>query len=227
MDVYQRRRLVALACIIGFVVLMIILISSCGSDEEPATTTTGATGETANAAMTKAQFIDMADSICSENQAMLDSLAASSVATDPIAYSAQRSEYVRGQRRQLKNLTPPEEDSEQLELFYTALDEYTSLVRQSAGANSNNDTVVLAELTVTIPAASEQLRIAAEDFGFNICGQPSSGNTSEGGVEGGTVDGGVTPVDPGTVDPAPVDPGTVDPAPTDPGTGGGGGGAGL
>src|SRR5690554_5478240 len=123
MDVYQRRRLVALACIVGFIVLMIILISSCGGDDEnpPATGATGAQGPDEGAAVTKAQYIDMADSICAENQAMLDSLAASSVSADPVQYSSQRFDYVRGQRRQLKNLSPPEEDSEQLETFMAAL----------------------------------------------------------------------------------------------------------
>ncbi len=64
MDIYMRRRLVALGGLVAFFIIFVLLVKSCGGDEEPepvaATNTTGASGE-AGAALTPEQFIEQAD----------------------------------------------------------------------------------------------------------------------------------------------------------------------
>lgn len=47
----QRRRLVALVCLLGLIVLIIVLIATCGDSDEDTTTTTGST-ETSEATST-------------------------------------------------------------------------------------------------------------------------------------------------------------------------------
>src|SRR5690606_8370907 len=67
MDIYMRRRLVALAVLVGIIILFVLLIRSCGGDDEEAPVTpVGATGAGEPQALSQDEYIDQADAICAE-----------------------------------------------------------------------------------------------------------------------------------------------------------------
>ena len=68
MDIYMRRRLVALGGLVAFFIIFVLVVKSCGGDDEPRSASrtmqpAGATGET-GAALTTEHFIEEADNIC-------------------------------------------------------------------------------------------------------------------------------------------------------------------
>jgi hypothetical protein len=225
MDIYQRRRLVALSAIAGIFVLIVVVIASAGDDDEPEApiTTVGTTDQTA-AAIPKREYIDEADAICAE----VNSALASIDAADEAAAAAEEATLVAGELQQLQSLSPPDKDEDLANDFLRALQAQVDALESRQIALERQDDTALAGIDDTLAAAEVDAQAAAADFGFEVCGNPEEAGadteteTGTGGVE-------TTPVEPAPA--APVEPAPTEPAPTTPpaaggtgGTGGGGGG---
>jgi hypothetical protein len=220
MDVYQRRRLVALSAIAGVFVLIVVVIASAGGDDEPeAPITTVGTTEEPSATLPKEEYIQEADGICGE----VNSALASIDAADDADAAAEELTLVAGELEQLQSLPAPDEDETGANNFLRALQEQVAALESRQTAIEREDESALVEIDTTLAAAEADAATAAEDFGFEVCGNPDAADT---GTDTGS--GGVTtaPTEPAPVEPAPVEPAPVEPAPTDGGTGDDGGGGG-
>jgi hypothetical protein len=209
MDIYMRRRLVALGGLVGFFILFVLLVKSCGGDEETPLTTTpaGTTGPTEATALSRAEYIAQADSICAEANAAVGAL-------DPNDAQATADEYdiTRDELAQLKQLTLAKKDATQKD-FLAALSDVVRALDDKATAENQGDDLGAGEAQVAIDEAEVEARGLGEDFGFRDCGQfldagqaPSSGGAAAGtdtstGTDTGAV---VAPTTTTPVTPAPA-----------------------
>jgi hypothetical protein len=213
MDVYQRRRLVALSAVAAVFVVLVLLIRSCGDDDDDATpltssvpATTGVAGATP---LSQEDFASQGDSICLEANTSLAALEE----TDAAADAAGTAELLAGQLDSLQSLTlaPGEKGETKLENFFAALQRQVQGYDDLATASERGDEAAVTEITATIDEAAAESRRAAKRFGFEVCGDPSEVSESAGGEEesGGAVEeaaGGetVAPVTPTTTPVAPT-----------------------
>ncbi len=240
MDIYMRRRLVALGGLVLFFILFVLLIKSCGGDEEaepvaPAASTTGATGAS-GAALGEDEFIAQADAICDPSNTAVGQL-------DPAETDATQDEFAitSDELNQLESLELAER-SPGIQKFLSDLGAVVDALRAKAKAAKSGDVAAQDEAQVAIDTAEVEAREAGERAGFRACGDFLDAGESPGGGGGGaseeaevpapTDTGAVAPpADTGTVAPPadtgtvapPVDDGTTTPPPDDDGgdTGGG------
>ncbi len=111
MDVYQRRRLVALSAIAVVFILFVLLIRSCGGDDAETTPTplSGATGTGVPTSLAQADYIAQADPICLEANTSLDDVDES----DPVQADSDKSQIVAGELQQLQTLPAPDDGDRQ------------------------------------------------------------------------------------------------------------------
>jgi hypothetical protein len=232
MDIYMRRRLVALGGLVAFFIIFVLLVKSCGGDDEPATVTSeepaGATGET-GAALPVDEFIVQADAICGPANLAVSEL-------DPADTNATQQEY-EITRRELKDLRSLElaEPDRNIDRFLADLALVVDALGDKAAAVESGDVAAQDAAQLEIDTAEVEAREAGEQAGFSDCGDfLDAGETPTGGGGGGgteatteTDTGAVAPTDTTVVPPAdtstpvpPADDGTTAP-PTDD-TGGGG-----
>jgi hypothetical protein len=220
MDVYQRRRLVALGVVVVVIGLIVAIASAGGggSDSTPVSTTT-------TEAASKDSFIASADGICAET-----ATAVANLSSDDVAQQAkQELDFTKSQLSQIKALPQPTQDKAKLDAFYTALkDQIESLTKKVDAANSG-DSAELASVDTQLASAEANVRAAAQSYGMKQCGEEGKPSSSGGG--GGASGGTPPPVTTTTpVAPAPTTttpPATTPPATTPPpGSGGSGGGTG-
>ena len=229
MDIYMRRRLVALGGLVAFFIFFGLVVKSCGGDDEPETpvaptAATGASGA-AGAALTPEAFIEQADQICGPSN-----LAVSEI--DPAAANATQQEYqiTRDELKQLQALELAEPDKD-IDKFVSDLSAVVDALRAKAQAP---DVTAADAAQLEIDTAEVQAREQGEQAGFSDCGQFLDAGESPGGGGGGAAatdtatdtGGGVAPTDTTTTPPAdtvvPPDDTTVTP-PDDTGTDTGGG----
>lgn len=240
MDVYQRRRLVALSILAVLFIAFVLLIRSCGGDDEPAPAVpvSGATGVGGATALTLAAYVEQADAACLDANNSL----ASVDETDPVAAARENAQTVAGELEALQALPAPEDAPAGLEDFQSALQTQAGAYQNLAKALERGDDVAATELQTQIDEAAADAQDAADQVGLDVCGDTSKTGDSDGGtgasgggdettgsVETGGVttttpaapvtpaapsEGGVTPVTPA---PAPA------PAPADGGDSGTGG----
>lgn len=230
MDVYQRRRLVALSAIAGLFIIFVLLIRSCGGDEEeaPVTPVAGATGLGGATVLAQSDFISQGDAICLEANTALADVDGS----DPVQAATDQAEIITGELQQLQTLPPADDGERKLDNFLTALEKQSAAYQDKATAEERGDDAAVAEIDTTIDEAAIDAADAADRFGFKVCGDTSkvgeseSGGSAAGADSGTETDTATTPTDPGTVTPTtPTTPITppettttpVAPAPTDAG----------
>jgi len=233
MDIYMRRRLVALGGLVLFFILFVLLVKSCGGDEEPAPVAptdplAGATGAS-GVALSPEDYLLRADEICGPANEQVGSLDP----TDPGAIQDEF-EITRDELAGLQSLEPAEAAPD-AERFLSDLSAVVSALKTKAKAA---DPAAEDAAQLEIDTAEVDARASGKRAGFSECGaflDAGEGLASGGGVGGGggvptdtptppVDDGTVTPpVDDGTVTP-PVDDGTITPPPADDGTDTGGGG---
>ena len=235
MDIYMRRRLVALGGLVAFFIIFVLLVKSCGGDDEPtpppADTAAGATGAEGTA-LSEEDFILRADEICAAANNQVGSL-------DPADPDATQDEY-QITRDELGNLEPPNlelaEPSPNIERFLADLSDVVSALKDKAKAG--DDVVAADAAQVEIDTAEVAARESGKRAGFSDCGQfldageGPAGGGGGGGDEAATTDTGTVapPTDTDTVAPPtdtvtpPADDGTVTPPPADDGGGDTGGG---
>lgn len=212
MDVYQRRRLVALSALIAAFVIIVLLVRGCGGDDEQPLTPVTTVGEATTgvaATIPKQDYIDEADAICTESNAALAALDA----TDEQTAAQDETEIVAGQLDQLQTLPQPEEDADTAERFLQAVQDQVDALEERELAVERDDAEALTEIDATLGTAEADAQAGAEEFGFEVCGSPS-----ETGAD-------TAPTDTAPVVPAPTE--TVPAVPVAPEEGGAGTGGGA
>ncbi len=195
MDVYQRRRLVAVLAIVLVLVLIGVAIAGGGDDEDtPITPVTGASTPGAAAPLSKEEFIDQGDAICEETAAAVANIDAEETKDQ----AEQELEYTDSQLDQLRSLTPPEEDQATLDDFFASLEELVDALDTEFLAADRDDTTALAEAQTEIDAAKADVLDAAKEYGFEACGkagEPSTEPAAPAPTDTGTdtSSGGVSP----------------------------------
>jgi hypothetical protein len=234
MDVYQRRRLVALSAIAAIFIVFVLLIRSCGGDDTTTTPTpvAGATGTGGATSLSKPDYIEQADQIClgSNNSVAGVDVSAPTADTD-------LGKIVSNELEQLQSLPPPTDGTSDLDDFLSALDKQAKAYKQKGIAVQHGDATAAAEIDTTLDGAASDASDAASAFGFKVCGDLSkvnAPNSESTGSEtstststdssGGTVTppASTTPVTPPATTPAVTPPATT--PPTDGGTDSGSGG---
>jgi hypothetical protein len=220
MDVYQRRRLIALSALAAVFVILVLLIRSCGGDEQTTSltgTVPGATGTGGATPLSQKDFASQGDSICLQTNTSL----ASVDATDEQQAATDRAELLAGELDSLQSLTlaPGEKGKTKLENFLEALQKEVQAYDERSLAVERGDDAAVSEIDATIDDSAAEAQRAAKRFGFDACGDTSKVGQTSGGqtTSGGTAT--TTAVTPTTT--TPVTPTTTTPVtpPTD--TGGG------
>ena len=213
MDIYMRRRLVALGGLVLFFILFVLLVKSCGGDDDPAplnTTTAGATGEGGTAPLSTDEFINEADNICGQANSAVGAL-------DPTDPDAIREEYqiTAGELEQLQALQV-DDDSRILTQFFSALEDAVAALQSKSQATRSGDTAAADEAQLAIDTAEVEARGLGERYGFSDCGQFLDAGEAPGGAETATDTGAATAPETGGIAPttpvAPTDDTTAPPA---------------
>jgi hypothetical protein len=227
MDVYQRRRLVALSALAGVFIVAVLLIKSCGGDDET-TTPVPATGtSTPPTALTQDAYVSQADEICREANTSISEIDTS----DTNQAAEDKGTAIASELNSLQTLAPPTDGQDQLDSFLQALQKQVNLYEQRTTAVQRGDDSAISEIDTKIDDAEAEAESAATDFGFDACGNFSETSETAGGGGGGgggttetttttsATGGTVTPTIPTTTTPVPT---TAPPAtgapPTDTGT---------
>lgn len=217
MDVYQRRRLVAVLAVVLVLVLIGVAIAGGGDDEQtPITPVTGASTPGLATPLSKSEFISQGDAICEETAAAVANIDAS----DTKDQAEQELEYTDSELDQLRSLTPPESDQATLDDFFSSLEDLIGALEKESLAADRDDATALTEAQTEIDSAKSAVRDAADAYGFKQCGkagEPSSA-TDTGGAVAPTD---TVPVAPATTPPA-TTPAPAPPAPPADGSGSGG-----
>jgi hypothetical protein len=222
MDVYQRRRLVALSAIAVVFVLFVLLIRSCGGDDDEATPEplAGATGAGGVTVLTQADYIAQADPICLEANTSFADVDES----DPAGSDNEKSQIIAGELQQLQTLPPPDDGTDKLEKFLSSLQKLSEAYQDRSTAAERGDETTVADLNTTIDEEVTESEKVAGKFGFEVCGDLSKvGEADAGGGGGGDAETETTTDTGGTVTPTePVVPTTTTPVPVAPPTDEGG-----
>jgi hypothetical protein len=119
MDVYQRRRLVALSALAVVFIAFVLLIKSCGGDDdETPVSPLGATGTGGATVITQTDYVDQGDAICLEaNTAFADV-----DQSDPAQAAMVEVDVISGEVQQLQSLPQPDDGSTKLGNFLNAFE---------------------------------------------------------------------------------------------------------
>ena len=230
MDVYQRRRLVALSAIAVVFIVIVLMIRSCGGDdEEPVATTplAGATGLEGPTSLTQEDFVAQGDAICVQANTAIAQIDES----DALTAAAEAASAAEGELQGMQALaadTPPDEGQEELDAFLSELQKHYELLQDRVTAVENEDESAQAELDLRVADQESKVAKTARKFGFEDCGDPEAVGETTSSAEGEETSGEETTADgtEGTVPPAttPVTPPATTPVtpPTDIGTDDGG-----
>ncbi|MEO8091611.1 MAG: hypothetical protein ABI726_02735 [bacterium] len=211
MDVYQRRRLVAVLAVVLVLVLIGVAIAGGGDDEQtPITPVTGASTGGLATPLSKSEFISQGDAICEETAAAVANIDAA----DTKEQAEQELDYTNSELDQLRSLTPPESDQATLDDFFSSLEDLIGALEKESLAADRDDATALAEAQAEIDSATSAVLEAAADYGFKKCGKAGKPSTAASDT---------VPVEPATTPPATTPPATT-PAPAPPSNGGGSGG---
>ena len=180
MDIYMRRRLVALGGLVAFFIIFVLLVKSCGGDDEPAPIepTVGATGEGGAVPLTVDEFIDQADAICEPANAAVGAI-------DPESPTAVRDEYqiTADELASLQELQV-DDDSRVLQQFIAAMDDLVAALRDKQRAVQSGDTAADAEAQLAVDTAEVDARELGTRYGFRECGQFLDAGEQPGGAGG-------------------------------------------
>jgi hypothetical protein len=217
MDIYMRRRLVALGGLVAFFIIIVLLIKSCGGDDEPAplqSPTAGTTDEAGAVPLSTEDFITQADEICGPANAAVGAL-------DPEDPNVVRDEYrITADELSALQELQVEDESRVLQQFFAALEDVVAALRDKQRAVQAGDTAAEGEAQIAIDEAEIEARELGTRYGFEECGQFLDAGQQPGGG-GGEAATGTEPVEPTDtgavpVEPAPTEPTDTGAAPTEP-----------
>lgn len=228
MDIYMRRRLVALAIVVGVFILIVLAIRSCGDGEDsaPLQPQSGA-GETTNEGLAREEYIAEADAVCAEAKASIENIDPED--EDALVQERELTEQVLGR---LQSLVPAELPKP-LERYQGSLQRLIEGLETKQMARDRGDVEAEAEADAAIDDARQRADRAARAYGFSECdgfgdasgAQDGSDEDSETGATAPTT---TAPAPAPTTTPTapPADGGAVAPPDAGGGTGGGTGGGG-
>ena len=200
-----------------------LLLAACGGDDdapiEPIGETT--TGEEADAAVSKGDYLAGADPSCAEANAAIANLANTTGDNIELAAS-QELQITEGVLTALEGLEEPSDPDGSLEDYLDALAEQVSILEQRQQAAASGDTAAYEALGTELAAAKADAATAAEEFGFEDCGQEGTATTPTDTVPGTDAGTGGTavPTEPAPTTPAPAPAPAPEPAPAPAPTGG-------
>lgn len=170
MDIYMRRRLVALAVIVGIFILFVLLIRSCGGDDDTAPLTPVG-GNEGPQPLSQAEHIAQADAICAEVNSSIDRI-------DPADEDAnlQELELTQSALQRIQALNPAE-TPQPLNRFLNAMNQLVTALDNRQTAIDRGDTVAQAEAETQVAAAREKAQRNASRYGFTECGEFGSPGT--------------------------------------------------
>jgi hypothetical protein len=181
MDVYQRRRLVALSALAGMFIIIVLVIKSCGGDSNETTTTTplGASGVGGATSLAQTDYVSQGDDICRQTNTSISQISAG----DANAAASEKGTDVASELNQLQTLPPPTDGQNELDAFLQALQDQVDLYEKRDVAVERGDDAAISDIDSKLAAAEDQAQSAAQQFGFEACGDFSE--TSKGGGGGG------------------------------------------
>src|SRR6476469_2419743 len=181
-----------------------------GSDSAPVVTVQGASGASGAggaATLTKSEFIDQANSICTEANDAISSLNSGTVNTSSKVQATQELQITQSERNSLESLTPPNQNGSTLQSYLSALrDEVTALMNKRDAAEQGGDT---SAADAEASSARSSAQTAAGAYGLKDCAKGGPISTT-----GGTGTTATTTTPPATTTPTTVAPATTTPAPT-------------
>ena len=210
MDIYMRRRLVALGGLVAFFIIFVLLVKSCGGDDEPETplTQVGTTDGGGAVALSPEDFILEADAICAQANAAVGAL-------DPTDPNAVRDELqiTSDEYDQVRSLNV-DDNSGTLRRFMAQFKQVVDALRLKNSATKQNDVARIDDAQLALDTAEAEARTLGERYGFADCGQwldagqaPEGAAGTDAGTDAGTAteptdSGGVAPTEPTTTPPA-------------------------
>jgi hypothetical protein len=201
--------------------LAALAVAGCGGGDDDSTDSTAATVETT--ALSKAELISQGDAICAEVNAAVGS--AASGETETSDQTAQIANLYIGMVDSIKRLGIPAE-SAGYEEFIAAAEELSGVESEAKLASEREDSAAIGEAATRTAPALEQFQSAAEEYGFEDCGQEPSAPVPSGpgsGVAPVEEEGGIEVAPEELEEEAPLEE-EVAPEEVAPETGGAGGG---
>ena len=163
MDVYQRRRLVALSALAAVFIVFVLLIKSCGGDDDSTTATPlGATGAGGASTTSQADYISQGDAICLDANTSF----ANVDQTDPAKAAKEEASIVSGELEQLQSLPQPDDGTTKLGNYLNALEKQAAAYQDRATAAERGDDATVSDLDSTIQKAGKEAANSAKNFGF-------------------------------------------------------------
>jgi hypothetical protein len=200
------------------------LLAGCGGGGDDDSTEAAPVATTAvPELLSKDELIEQGDAICAEVNAAVGTIGASSAETSPVAQVA---DLYTGMITNLKNLGAPQESSGYPE-FVAAADELSTAQGEVKLASERGETAGLEAAEANASAALSSFQSAAQEYGFEACGEGPSAPSVTAAPESGETGSAEAPAEPEVeaeepeveAEPAP------EPAPETGGAGGTGGGA--
>jgi hypothetical protein len=202
--------------------LAALAIAGCGGGGDDSTST-AATTEAA-VALSKDELISQGDAICGEVNKAVGAAEIITAEGEESELATKVSGLYLGMVESIRNLGTPDDDTGYPE-FIAAADAFSTAEDEVKLAAEREDTLALEEATSTAASAREEFQAAADEYGFEDCGEGPSAPTAS-----GTGAGAPEEVEEGGVEVAPeeleeeVVPEEVAPEEVAPETGGAGGG---
>lgn len=165
-----------------------LAITGCGGGGSDSTATTAATTEATTTALSKAELIEQGDAICAEVNAAVGTVGASSAETGSPA--GQVADLYGGMVSSLKNLGTPAETDGYAE-FSSAADELATAEGEIKLASERSDTPGLETAESNASAALSSFQEAAQEYGFEECGEGPSAPATSATPESGEAESGV------------------------------------
>jgi hypothetical protein len=156
--------------------IVALAIAGCGGGGGDSTASAPVATEATTTALSKAELIEQGDAICAEVNAAVGTVGASSAETGSPA--AQVSDLYSGMISSLKNLGTPAETDGYAE-FSSAADELSTAEGEVKLASERGDAEGLETAESNASAALSSFQEAAQEYGFEECGEgPSAPVTS-------------------------------------------------
>lgn len=165
---------------------LIVVLAGCGGggDDDSTETTAVATTPTTTT-LGKEEFISQGDAICAEVNAAIGTVGTAE-GTEAAALVEQEADLYSGMVDRLRSLGTPDDSSGYPE-FIAAADDLAEAEGSAALAAAREDSVALQNAEADVSSAFSTFQAAAEEYGFEDCGNPPSAPAASGGA-GGTVE---------------------------------------
>jgi hypothetical protein len=191
---------------------VLLAVAGCGgSDESSVETIATTTDEQAEATPSRREFIASADARCREANVAIANLG-STAGENLVLVARQEREITRGVSTDIEDMEGPESSSGSLERYLDALQDATRVLREREQAARSGETEAYEALAGELAQAKADARIAAEEYGFESCGQEGEELAGEDSGDGGDP-GEAAPGDPSGPAPAPAPAPAPSPAP--------------